>query len=183
MQTKIACYLLPGVTPIQNAEGYALSQYAGNSYLFLKNRGLRISDITDGTANTIMAGEAAGNFQPWGHPGNTRDPSNGIQAGPDSFGRPGSPAAGMLMCDGSVRFFNKDVSPTVLKALATPAGNEIVTLPGDDNFGTGIGGANRQPISQQMRSNVQPGNARSRTSRRKRTGNNVRPSPKDMCTQ
>ncbi len=180
MQTKIACYLAPGINETQDAAGYALSHYAGNSYLFPQNRAMHIRDITDGSSLTILAGEAAGNFLPWGHPGNSRDPGNGIQAGPDSFGRPGSPAAGILMCDGSVRFFNKDVDPAVLKALATPAGGEIVTLPGDD-FGAGIGGAKSSPISQQMRSNVQPGKARSRASRRKKPGDNVRRSPNEAA--
>ena len=31
-----------------------------------------------------------------------------------------------------------DAGVEVLKALATPAGNEIVTLPGDDNRGSGF---------------------------------------------
>ena len=181
MQTLISQYISPGINETQDAAGYALSHYAGNSELFLENRGFRISEITDGISNTIQAGEAAGNFQPWGHPGNSRDPGNGIQAGPDSFGRPGSPAAGFLMCDGSVRFFSKDVAPAVLKALATPAGGEVVTMPGDDPFGTGIGGANPPPISQQMRSAVQPGNARSRTSRRKKPSENVRRSPSEAA--
>jgi len=184
MQTQIASYLAPGVNETQDAAGYGLSHYAGNSELFRINRGFRISEITDGLSHTILAGEAAGNFQPWGHPGNARDPANGIHAGPDSFGRPGSPAAGILMCDGSVRFFNNDVDPAVLKALATPAGGEVVTVPGDDPFGTGIGGANPPPISQQMRSAVQPGQtgkARSRTSRRKKPGDNVRRSPSEAA--
>jgi predicted Zn finger-like uncharacterized protein len=180
MQTKIACYLYPSVSQTQDASGYALSHYAGNSLLFPENGSIRISGIRDGTSLTILAGEAAGNYLPWGHPENTRDPGNGIQAGPDSFGRPGSPAAGILMCDGSVRFFSKDVDPTVLRAMATPDGGEIVTLPGDD-FGAGTGGANPQPMSQQMRSNVQPGSARSRASRRKRSGSNVRASPQDAA--
>jgi type II secretory pathway pseudopilin PulG len=184
MQSQIAVYLSPGIGEVKDTAGYALTHYAGNSELFRINRGFRFSEITDGLSHTILAGEAAGNFQPWGHPGNARDPAKGIHAGPDSFGRPGSPAAGILMCDGSVRFFSKDVAPAVLKALATPAGGEVVTLPGDDPFGAGVGGANPPPISQQMRSAVQtgqPGKARSRTSRRKKPSDNVRRSPNEAA--
>jgi hypothetical protein len=82
--------------------------------------------------HTILAGEAAGNFQPWGHPDNCRDPGNGIESGPDSFGRPHFPqVAGFVMCDGSVRFLSRNIDPKILKALATPAGKETVEIPGD----------------------------------------------------
>ena len=37
--------------------------------------GLR--DITDGTSNTMMAGEVAVGFKPWGDPSNVRDPAAG----------------------------------------------------------------------------------------------------------
>ncbi len=132
MQSQVPSYLSPGISKVNDAAGYALSHYAGNSYLFQKNRAFRFSDITDGTVNTILAGEAAGNFQPWGHPENCRDPGNGISAGPDSFGRPHfPPVAGFVMCDGSVRFLSRNIDPAVLKALATPAGGEAVEIPGD----------------------------------------------------
>ena len=133
MQIQVPSYVSPGISEIQDGAGYALTHYAGNSYLFRQNRSFRISEITDGTVNTILAGEAAGNFQPWGHPENCRDPGNGISAGPDSFGRPHfPPVAGFVMCDGSVRFLSRNIDPAVLKALATPAGGEAVTVPGDD---------------------------------------------------
>jgi len=132
MQTQVASYVSPGITEIKDAAGYALTHYAGNSYLFRKDRAFHFSDITDGTVNTILAGEAAGNFQPWGHPENCRDPGNGIDAGPDSFGRPHfPPVAGFVMCDGSVRFLSRNIDPKILKALATPAGNETVEIPDD----------------------------------------------------
>ena len=126
-QMQIKDFQLPGVDETKDSSGYALSHYAGNSYVFRENAGASYREIADGTSKTILAGEAAGNFKPWGSPENRRDPSNGIQAGPDSYGSPGSPGAVFLFCDGSVRYLSKAVNPDVLKAFATPAGGEIIT--------------------------------------------------------
>jgi hypothetical protein len=132
LQTEIQVYQAPGIDQKKDASGYALSHYAGNSHLFGRNSRYRISDIQDGTSNTIMAGEAAGNFKPWGHPENWRDPANGIGTGPDSFGRGSSPGANILMADGAVRFLSSDTDRTLLRALATPAGSEMISF-GPDN--------------------------------------------------
>ena len=132
-QMQIKDFQRPGVDETKDSAGYALSHYAGNSYVFRENAGANYREIADGTSNTILAGEAAGNFMPWGSPENRRDPSNGIQAGPDSYGSPGSPGAVFLFCDGSVRYLSKAVNPDVLKAFATPAGGEIITQGGTDS--------------------------------------------------
>ena len=95
---KLPAIVSPGIGEIKDAAGYALTHYAGNSYLFHKNRAFRFSDITDGTVNTILAGEAAGNFQPWGHPENCRDPGNRHQCRARLIRAPPFPAGGRL-CD------------------------------------------------------------------------------------
>jgi prepilin-type processing-associated H-X9-DG protein len=107
-----------------DGDGLALIHYAGNSKVLNAQPGMKLSDVTDGEANTILVGEVNGNFQPWGKPGNWRDPAAGINT-PDGFGgAAGSGGAQFLMVDGSVRFISKDVDPQVLKALSTPAGGE-----------------------------------------------------------
>lgn len=180
MQTQIAAYVSPGVSELKDASGYALSHYAGNSEVFHKGQGLRISDFLDGTSHTIVAGEAAGNFKPWGHPENWRDPANGLHTGPDSFGRPNSPATAFLMADGSVHFLSDAVSSDVLHALATPAGGEIVTVP-DEGINAGIGRPVNPPMNQQQRQFVpQPANGnavRQQTSPRTRKRVNSRRTP------
>ena len=82
--------------------------------------------ITDGTSNTIYAGEAAGNFKGWGDPANLRDPALGINAGPDGFGSRSPGGANFNLLDGSVRFISDNIDPGVLKALSTPDAGDTV---------------------------------------------------------
>ena len=107
-------------------EGYALSHYSVNTRVMHGNFSLRIEDVTDGTANTILAGEVNANFKAWGDPVNWRDPAAGLGKSPDGFGSPWSGGVNMLIMDGSVRFISKSIDPKVLKALSTPAGGEDV---------------------------------------------------------
>ena len=113
--------------PLTDAEGYGLNHYSANCHVLGANRGLKLGQITDGTATTLLAGEINANFRPWAHPINFRDPAKGINKSPDGFGGPRSAAgANFAMADGSVRFISERVDPGVLRALATPAGGETI---------------------------------------------------------
>lgn len=134
-----------------DAEGYGLCHWAGNEHVLPirsihiaastsddseaggtqqlsgQERGISISEITDGTINTILLGTASANFKPWGHPANVRDPAIGINRSPEGFGGPpGWNGAMFLMCDGSVGFLSDKTDLSVMKALATPAGGETI---------------------------------------------------------
>ncbi len=128
-QTVIPEYCNPNVSPENMTVGSnGAAHYAGNSQVLVKNRGFMIRETTDGTSNTILAGEVGSNFMAWGDPENRRDPANGFGATPEQFG-PASPemhGAQMAMMDGSVRFISENVNLQVLKALATPGGGEVV---------------------------------------------------------
>lgn len=116
----------------KSAEGYALSHYAGNVRVLGGDKTISLESITrgDGTANTLLAGEAAGNYKPWGHPMNWRDPALGINKTPDGFGSPRpSRAVFFLFADGSVRTISDNVDPKVLRALSTPNGGETILDP------------------------------------------------------
>jgi hypothetical protein len=115
------------VPTLFDPEGYGLSHYAANVHVMGPNRAMKLDDITDGLANTLMIGEVNANFQPWGHPVNWRDPARGINRSPYGFGGPpGAAGASFVLADGSVRFVSDKVSPAVLRALATPNGGEEV---------------------------------------------------------
>lgn len=127
-QNVVPQYLSPNVEPDHSKVGsLGASHYAGNSQFLKKNAGRKMFEITDGTSNTIMAGEVAGGFMAWGDPANLRDPANGIGTGPNQFGGPvGQMGVQVLAADGSVHFISDNVNPQVLKALASPDGGEQI---------------------------------------------------------
>jgi prepilin-type processing-associated H-X9-DG protein len=90
----------------------------------------RLADIKDGTANTLMVVEAAGNGINWMEPRdldaqklsfviNDRPTPGGIKSD-----HPGG--ANVVFCDGAVRFLPDTTSPGVVKDLSTIAGGERI---------------------------------------------------------
>ncbi|REJ71961.1 MAG: DUF1559 domain-containing protein [Planctomycetota bacterium] len=125
-KTLIPTYTHPSEPQQFDGQGYALSHYAGNEKVLLPDSELSIRDVTDGTSNTIVAGEVASGYVPWGDPSNVRDPANGINAGPAGFGSQSPGGCNMLLMDGSVRFVSENIDAATLEALSTPDGGEMV---------------------------------------------------------
>jgi prepilin-type processing-associated H-X9-DG protein len=126
-QTDLPLYWNPGIPDRRNGAGYALSHYAGNAYLLGGNVPRTLGEVKDGTSVTVMAGEVAGDFKPWGYPVNWRDPALGINRSPEGFGSPFPGGANLLFVDGSVRFLKDRIDPQVLQSISTPAGGETVS--------------------------------------------------------
>jgi hypothetical protein len=116
----VPTYLNPEIAPFRNAEGYAVSHYAGNVHVLGSDSVRRYADVADGISHTLLAGEAASNFKAWGDPANLRDASTGINRHADGFGGPSGEGALLLTIDGSVKFYSNSTSLQVLKALAHP---------------------------------------------------------------
>jgi len=130
----VSAFQNPGYLREQEQEqhGLSLTNYAGNVHMLGGARKLTAAEVTDGTANTIMAGEIAQRFPPWGKPGNWRDPAKGINRSPLGFGGPwrahnAGAGANFVFLDGSVRFIRDTVDPKVLEAFGTPRGGEDIT--------------------------------------------------------
>lgn len=125
-QSYSQSYQNPGVEPTTDSEGYFLFHYTGNERLLFPNSSVTLTDITDGTEQTILAGEILGDFIPYAQPGNWRNPRVGIHLSPQSFGRPNADGALILMADGAVHWISKAINLGVFAALGTPAGNENI---------------------------------------------------------
>lgn len=105
---------------------YGPTTYSANARVLGGSGRMQFDQITDGTANTILAGEIVSHIPAWGSTGNWRDPALGINRDPRGFGSPWRGGAYLMMADGSVRFFSNDTAPEVLQGLATPTGGEKV---------------------------------------------------------
>ncbi len=109
----------------EDASGYALMHYAGNSRVLGPEGPKNLEAVTDGTSHTILAGEVNEGFMPWGNPLNLRDPVCGIGR-PGGFSGNSPQNTQMLFLDGSVRSLSPDIDPKVLRALSTPNGGEVL---------------------------------------------------------
>jgi uncharacterized protein DUF1559 len=96
----------------------------GKGTIFEAGRATKISEITDGTSNTIMVLEAKNSGISWA------EPRDFDFSGPTALPQGNHPRGNIVLFgDGSVRFLPNTVAPQELRAAATRAGNENVTLP------------------------------------------------------
>ncbi|WP_197997475.1 DUF1559 family PulG-like putative transporter [Gimesia panareensis] len=115
---SIYCYQVPGVTADYTTTGLGLTHYLGNPNLLHRNRRVTFDQLERGTSYQWIAGEVAGNFQPWSYPFNWRPLGTKLCDGPHSFGHPAWDGGHLLRADGSVTFFSDQTAPEILKAFA-----------------------------------------------------------------
>ena len=91
---------------------------------------VRIEDVTDGTSNTLAVGETR-RAVPWTKPEDV--PESGVVAshGLGALQGPHDGGSHMLFLDGTVRFVKDVIAPTVLAALLTRAGGEVISADSD----------------------------------------------------
>jgi prepilin-type processing-associated H-X9-DG protein len=95
----------------------------GPHTMFPGAKGVRLQNVTDGTSNTILVGEAATPV-PWTAPDDIPIDTPAPIQGFGSFHAGGFNAA---FADGSIKFIKISVNPAVLRALLTRDGGEVVS--------------------------------------------------------
>jgi hypothetical protein len=97
--------------------------------IFGYDRVCRIRDITDGTSNTIMITDASrptASYLAGGKATIRGFSQSPYLNGPDGIGSPHRGVVQVVLADGSVRAISVDTDESVLEALATKAGGEVV---------------------------------------------------------
>ena len=123
--TPIPIYRNPGVFDVGDGVDWMLHLgYATNGRVVGPGSPMRPGRIADGAAQTILGGEAGGDYKPWGSPAHWRDLGLGINKAPRGFGGPFDGGANFLFADGAVRFLRDETDMATVRALATPDGGE-----------------------------------------------------------
>ncbi len=111
----------PSVTiPLVRPDGLSDTHCSVNSWLLHKNFGVSIPQITTGTSQTMLVGDARGHYWPFGHPANWRDITVPLNSSPDEFGHPDRSVVHLLLADGSVHVVSQKADQTVLTEMAGP---------------------------------------------------------------
>lgn len=97
--------------------------FTGPNTVFNGNKKLKVTDITDGTSNTLMAVEAK-NSVPWTKPDDVTLPKDKDKL--PAVGGLFTSGFNALFCDGSVRFMSHKVAPEIFRPFVTPAGGEVI---------------------------------------------------------
>jgi prepilin-type processing-associated H-X9-DG protein len=102
----------------------------GPGTIFDAGKACKMSEILDGTSNTLMVVEVSGTGVNWAQPQDLDASTVTYPLGSGAGNSPGSNHPGGLnaaLCDGSVRFISDNISPQTFNALMTKAGAEMIS--------------------------------------------------------
>jgi len=104
----------------------AYAAISGENCVFAGAESTKISDITDGTSETIMVGEAEYAAIPWMEPRDIEFDTFTTVGDADGFSSDHQGGVFVLNADGSTNFVSEDVNPESFKAELTRNGGEEV---------------------------------------------------------
>lgn len=102
--------------------------------IFGWNRQTRLSDIKDGTANTMLVAGVADDLGSWAHAGKstmrgfTQEP---YVNGPDGFSTGQKDSMVVLMADGSVKTLQASIEPVIIRRMAAMSDGVALDAPAD----------------------------------------------------
>lgn len=134
MSRDVETYYAAGGDRTKIGQGFAVAHFAGvggdiedksalvHAGIFASDGAVKKADVTDGLANTIIVGELAGNYPPWGDPENWRTIGKGLNKDVNGFGNAAGTGAMFLFGDGSIRMLSNKTNPRLLKQLSSRDG-------------------------------------------------------------
>ncbi len=136
MGTNINTYFAAGGDRSRNGDGFAIAHYAGvggeinegnrlaHLGIFERDTVVKRNEVTDGLSNTLIVGELAGTYPPWGDPENWRKIGRGLNKDGDGFGSQSGQGSMFLLGDGTVKLFPNKTDPKLLEKMSTRDGAE-----------------------------------------------------------
>jgi hypothetical protein len=136
MGTNINIYFAAGGNRSRNGDGFAIAHYAGvggeinegnrlaHLGIFERDAAVKRNEVTDGLSNTLIIGELAGTYPPWGDPENWREIGRGLNKDGNGFGSHSKQGAMFLLGDGTVKLFPNKTDPKLLEKMSTRDGAE-----------------------------------------------------------
>jgi hypothetical protein len=136
MGTNVGIYFAAGGDRSRNGDGFAIAHFAGvggeineadrlaHLGIFERDAAVKRNEVTDGLSNTLIIGELAGTYPPWGDPENWRKIGPGLNKDKDGFGSQSGQGSMFLLGDGTVKLFPNKTDPKLLEKLSTRDGAE-----------------------------------------------------------
>ena len=136
MGRNVTIYFAAGGDRSRIGDGFAVSHFAGvggeiddasglsHLGIFERDASVKREEVTDGLSNTLIVGELAGTYPPWGDPENWRKIGRGLNKDVNGFGSYNNNGASFLLGDGTVKYFSNKTDPKVLERMSTRDGGE-----------------------------------------------------------
>ncbi|MBS0265492.1 MAG: DUF1559 domain-containing protein [Planctomycetes bacterium] len=112
-----------------NTPGGTTTAYAapfGEKCIFRGSTPVKFSDISDGTSNTILVGEASGAGIPWMKPDDIDIKLHSTLGDPQGFSSHHTGGINILMGDGAVRFLSQNTQQSTVDSLFSRNGGETI---------------------------------------------------------
>lgn len=128
---QLEVFLCPDTSSRLNHYQRTVTDYVaitGEETIFSEDQPTKLSDVTDGTSNTIMFGELANSDIHWMEPRDLQFNaiSNRMNTSGAGLSNVHNGGAYTALVDGSIRYLSEEIDPDVLRALMTKNGGETV---------------------------------------------------------